>query len=84
MIDPLLADGTLDAGAIPGRIPAGRMADPSETADVVSLLAADRAMYVTGTVLPVEGGWSAYRYVQYQLWKPGAGRSRSSSAITPD
>lgn len=37
-------------------IPAGRIGEPAELADAVSWLASDRAKYVTGTVLPVDGG----------------------------
>jgi len=63
MVDPLFADGTLDRDAITGRIPAGRMAQPEEIAGAISLLCDDRAGYVTGVVLPVDGGWNAYGYV---------------------
>jgi 3-oxoacyl-[acyl-carrier protein] reductase len=37
-------------------IPLGRLGDPGEVADVVCFLASDRAAYVTGTVIPVDGG----------------------------
>jgi 3-oxoacyl-[acyl-carrier protein] reductase len=39
-----------------GQIPLGRIASPEEIADVVAFLASDRASYVTGTVLAVDGG----------------------------
>lgn len=39
-------------------IPQGRFADPSEIAPAVAFLAADEAAYITGTVLPVDGGMS--------------------------
>jgi 3-oxoacyl-[acyl-carrier protein] reductase len=38
------------------RIPAGRFASPAEVAKVVSWLASDDASYVTGAVIPVDGG----------------------------
>ena len=38
------------------RIPAGRFASPAEVAKVVSWLASDDASYITGAVLPVDGG----------------------------
>jgi NAD(P)-dependent dehydrogenase (short-subunit alcohol dehydrogenase family) len=41
-------------------IPMKRIGQPSEIADVVSFLLSDRSTYVTGTVIPVDGGWSAY------------------------
>jgi 3-oxoacyl-[acyl-carrier protein] reductase len=37
-------------------IPAGRFAEPAEVAQVVTWLAGDAAGYVTGAVIPVDGG----------------------------
>jgi 3-oxoacyl-[acyl-carrier protein] reductase len=38
-------------------IPMGRLAEPREFADVVVFLASERASYVTGISIPVDGGW---------------------------
>ena len=38
------------------RIPLGRLGDPAEIAAVACFLASDRASYVTGAVVPVDGG----------------------------
>jgi 3-oxoacyl-[acyl-carrier protein] reductase len=38
------------------RIPVGRFASPAEVAKVVSWLASDDAAYITGAVIPVDGG----------------------------
>jgi 3-oxoacyl-[acyl-carrier protein] reductase len=37
-------------------IPAGRMAGPEEVAGVVTWLAGDAASYISGAVIPVDGG----------------------------
>src|SRR3954470_23843020 len=41
-------------------IPLCRFADPREVADVICFLASDRASYVTGAVIPVDGGLTRF------------------------
>jgi 3-oxoacyl-[acyl-carrier protein] reductase len=38
-------------------IPMGRIGKPREFAAMVAFLASDRASYITGTSIPVDGGW---------------------------
>jgi meso-butanediol dehydrogenase/(S,S)-butanediol dehydrogenase/diacetyl reductase len=40
-------------------VPLGRLAEPADIAPVFLFLASDAARYVTGVVLPVDGGTSA-------------------------
>jgi NAD(P)-dependent dehydrogenase (short-subunit alcohol dehydrogenase family) len=37
------------------RVPMGRLATPGEVADTVAYLASDRASYVTGTIMTMDG-----------------------------
>lgn len=45
-----------DTTAIIRRIPVGRLADPEDTAAITVFLASDRAAFINGTVIPVDGG----------------------------
>jgi len=58
---PLLRDpierGELDEGAIVARIPSKRIGTPREIADVVCFLASDRASYVNGQTIWIDGGF---------------------------
>jgi NAD(P)-dependent dehydrogenase (short-subunit alcohol dehydrogenase family) len=44
---------------IESRIPMGRVAQPDDIADLVSLLASDRLSYLTGAALVIDGGYTA-------------------------
>jgi NAD(P)-dependent dehydrogenase (short-subunit alcohol dehydrogenase family) len=47
------------AGPIAARTPMGRWGDPLELGDVVGFLCAPESRFITGVLLPVDGGYSA-------------------------
>mgnify|MGYP006281728557 CR=1 FL=1 len=59
LVATLMAQGALDSNAIARRTPMGRMAEPMEIGHVISFLLSPHASYITGAVLPVDGGWTA-------------------------
>jgi 3-oxoacyl-[acyl-carrier protein] reductase len=45
-------------GVWAAQAPINRLANPEEIAAAVTFLASDRASYITGITLQVDGGWS--------------------------
>jgi 3-oxoacyl-[acyl-carrier protein] reductase len=45
----------MEEGAVKG-VPAGRLGDPAEYGDLVAFLASDRAAYITGNSIAIDGG----------------------------
>lgn len=57
-----IAAGNVDEAQIKRRIPLGRLAQPADVADAVSFLLGEKAGFITGHSLYVDGGWLAYGY----------------------
>jgi 3-oxoacyl-[acyl-carrier protein] reductase len=51
-------DGSMEAAeeAAKGEVPAGRLGRPEEYGDLVAFLCSERAAYLTGAVIPLDGG----------------------------
>jgi NAD(P)-dependent dehydrogenase (short-subunit alcohol dehydrogenase family) len=54
-----LQDPERALGEVTAAIPQGRLASPRDVAEAVAFLAGDGAAHITGTSLPVDGGYTA-------------------------
>ena len=61
MIRRAAEEGIIDAEALREKHAIQRFAQPSEIAEVVEFLLSDRASFMTGEVVTVDGGFSAKR-----------------------
>jgi NAD(P)-dependent dehydrogenase (short-subunit alcohol dehydrogenase family) len=60
LVKKLESDGFVDTSRLQRRIPMGRLARPEEIAAAIYFLSSSGASYITGTVLSVDGGWTAF------------------------
>ncbi|MEW6121841.1 MAG: SDR family oxidoreductase [Pseudomonadota bacterium] len=62
-LSDLIARGRLDPARLKARTPIGRLITPEEVARAAVFLAEDGSAAITGHVLGIDGGWTAYGYV---------------------
>jgi NAD(P)-dependent dehydrogenase (short-subunit alcohol dehydrogenase family) len=60
MVERLAAEGKIDIDRLERRTPMGRLGEVEEVAQAACFLLSDWSRYITGAVLPVDGGWLAY------------------------
>jgi NAD(P)-dependent dehydrogenase (short-subunit alcohol dehydrogenase family) len=54
----MIASGRLSNETALQRVPLGRIGHPHDIGNAVAFLVSDRAAYISGVVLPVDGGWA--------------------------
>jgi NAD(P)-dependent dehydrogenase (short-subunit alcohol dehydrogenase family) len=63
LVDGLIRDNLIDIDAVQNRVPMKRLGTPAEVAEMAVYLCSPAAQYVTGQVIAVDGGWTAYGYI---------------------
>jgi 3-oxoacyl-[acyl-carrier protein] reductase len=62
-IQQLERQGKLDTQALKKRIPQGRIGNVQEITGMAVYMASDEATYMTGSVVYIDGGWTAYGFI---------------------
>ncbi|MBW2632649.1 MAG: 3-oxoacyl-ACP reductase FabG [Deltaproteobacteria bacterium] len=63
LVQGVIDKGLLPVGAIEKRTPLGRMGEVEDVLGAAVFLAGDEADYITGSILTVDGGWTAHGYL---------------------
>ena len=67
LVSNLVAKGTLDINELASRTPNGKLAKPGDVADTVVFLASEDSQHIVGQTIVVDGGWTAYGYLESWL-----------------
>ena len=62
-VEALVEQGRLDLPKLENRTPLGRLISPEEVADATCFLVSDAARAITGQIVAIDGGWTAYGYI---------------------
>ncbi len=63
LVQGVIDKGMLPVGALEKRTPIGRIGEVEDLLGAAVYLAGDESLFVTGTVMTVDGGWTAYGYL---------------------
>ena len=69
LVRNLVSQGTLDVDELAGRTPNGKLASSDDIADTVVFLASEDSKHIVGQTIVVDGGWTAYGYLESWLKK---------------
>ena len=67
LVEDLEEKGLLDVEALATRTPLGRLAELEEIADAVIFLASEESKFMEGQTMVIDGGWTAYGYLESWL-----------------
>lgn len=62
LVQRQVRQGQVDLAPVIDRIPLGRIGEPEDVADAIAFLASDDARFITGELLMVDGGYTAFGY----------------------
>ena len=63
LVQDLIDQGILPVGAIEKRTPQGRIGEVTDVLGLAVYLASDEASFMTGSIVNIDGGWTAYGYL---------------------
>ncbi len=63
LVQDLIDNGTLPVESLRKRTPQGRLGEITDVLGAAVFLAGDEATFITGSVITMDGGWSAYGYL---------------------
>jgi NAD(P)-dependent dehydrogenase (short-subunit alcohol dehydrogenase family) len=63
LVQDLIDQGILPVGAIEKRTPQGRIGEVEDVVGLAVYLASDEASLMTGSIVNIDGGWTAYGYL---------------------
>jgi NAD(P)-dependent dehydrogenase (short-subunit alcohol dehydrogenase family) len=67
LVKNLVSQGTLDVNELAGRTPNGKLARREDIANTVVFLASEDSQHIVGQTIVVDGGWTAYGYLESWL-----------------